>query len=52
VFKVYTLLLLFVAEDDPDDADFEPDFGETGKSAKNKVSTWPFHSVSCISCCG
>lgn len=34
-----------LSEDDPDDADFEPDFSEAEKGTKNKVSLGHFHSL-------
>lgn len=33
-------LFAFYAEDDPEDADFEPDYGVTGGRTRNKVITF------------
>lgn len=32
--------IFLVAEDDPDDVDFEPDFEDAGKKARNKVGSY------------
>ena len=34
---IWCLFLLLAAEDDPDDADFEPDYGVTSSRTANKV---------------
>ena len=34
---MWCLFLLLAAEDDPDDADFEPDYGVTSSRTANKV---------------